>query len=83
MTRASVPRHTLDQLQSCVPLYCCALTSTRKSCDSGILIQALQEGAQLLVCGGDLECALREHLMMSKVLYTPAPGDQLGPPGLY
>lgn len=35
---ASVPRHTLEQLRTCVPLNDCALTSTRKSCESGFLI---------------------------------------------
>ena len=83
---ASGAGHMLDQLWSCIPLNYCALKSTRRSCESGFLIQGLQGGAQLLgpdaVEGRPRVCA-GGHSMISKVPPHSRPEYQLGLLGLY
>lgn len=56
---ASLPRHMLEQLRSCVPLNDC----TRKAHESGFLILGLQEGwgtapKSLMLWRGALGCVL-------------------------
>lgn len=60
---ASLPRHMLEQLRSCVPLNDRVLTSARKAHESGFLILGLREGwgtapESLMLWRGALGCVL-------------------------